>query len=353
VAAFPEKQQGQAIGTFVMLSSVGLIAGPAIGGLILNYLDWRGLFYVRIPIGIISLILTLLVIKEHKDIGRRMQLDVGGAATLLAGLSCLILFLNLGSRWGYLSIPAVGLIISAVALLGLFIFLERRVAQPVLELGLFRSRAFTLAALTNFLQMGSCSIMPVLVPFFLIGGLRLSSPTAGLLMSIIAIPPVFISPVAGWISDKIGNRIPMVVSMCFFTAALFLASRLNTESNLVHVSIVMIVFGVGMGMFMAPNQSAVINAAPRRKMATSLGVANTMRLLGQSVGAAFAGALYASQQEISRMQLTSQGTAAGLVEQLSITRGFQYVIFLAAFVSASAIVTSALIGKSKAADSDH
>jgi EmrB/QacA subfamily drug resistance transporter len=353
VGAFPEKQQGQAIGAFAMLTAVGLIAGPAVGGVILDYLDWQGIFFTRIPLGILSFILTLIIIKEQKEHGGRLQLDIGGAATLLAGLSCLILFLNLGSGWGYLAGPSLVLLIAAIVGLGFFLFLERRVAQPVLELSLFRNRAFTLASVTNFLQMSSCSILPVLIPFFLIGGLQLSSPTAGLLMSLVAIPPLFISPVTGWLSDRIGNRPPMVLAMGFFTSALFFATRLNMASTTLHIAEVMILFGIGMGMFTAPNQSAVISAAPRRKMATALGVANTMRLLGSSVGTALAGALYAHREAISRVDLTSQGTAAGLVEQLSIIHSFQYVIFLGVFVSASAIITSALIGKSQAAKTDQ
>jgi EmrB/QacA subfamily drug resistance transporter len=353
VSAFPEKQQGQAIGIFSMLTAVGLIAGPAIGGVILDYLDWRGIFYSRIPIGLISLVLALLIIKEHKEFGSRLQLDISGAAVLLVGLSCLILYLNLGSGWGYLALPALALLAAAFALLGLFGFLERRAAQPVLELGLFRNRTFTLASVTNFLQMASCSILPVLIPFYMIGGLQMSSSTAGLLMSIIAVPPLLISPLAGWISDKIGNRIPMVLSTCLFTAAMFLASYLNIESGLLQVSLMLMIFGAGMGMFNAPNQSAVINSAPRRKMATALGVANTMRLLGAGIGSAFAGALYANQQEISRLELTAQGTAADLIGPLSIVHGFQYVIFLAAFVCASTIITSALSGQSKTADAEQ
>jgi MFS family permease len=175
---------------------------------------------------------------------------------------------------------------------------------------------------------------------------------AGLVMAVIAIPPVFISPLSGWISDRIGNRIPMVVSCCFFTIAMFLISRLNTESTILHVLIAMAIFGTGMGIFNAPTQSTVINSAPRRQMSTALGVANMMRLLGSSVGAAFAGSLYAHQQDLARVKLASQGTAPGLLDQLSITQAFQYVILLAAFVSASAIITSALIGKSKPVDSN-
>jgi EmrB/QacA subfamily drug resistance transporter len=347
VASFPQEQQGRAIGMFAMLTSVGLIAGPALGGVILDYLDWQGIFYTRIPVGILTFILTLVIIKEQKEPGARLQLDIGGAVTLLAGTSCLLLFLNMGSDWGYTSVKSLGLLLAAFILLGVFLYLERRVAQPVLELRFFKNRTFTMASATNLIQMASGSMGPVLIPFFLINGLLFSTSTSGLLMALIAVPPVFISPISGWISDKIGNRIPMVFATSCFSVGLFLVSRWDIESTMLHIILVLVLFGIGMGMFMAPNQSAVISSAPRRNMATALGVSNTMRLLGASIGTAVAGTLYAYRQELYATELAEQGTAADIIGRLSAIESFQSVIFLGVFISIASIITAALVGKAK------
>jgi len=215
----------------------------------------------------------------------------------------------------------------------------------VLDLGLFRNRTFTMASVTNFIQMTAGSMGPVLIPFFLISGLLLSSSVSGMLMALIAVPPLILSPLSGWLSDRIGNRIPMVVATIFFTAALFFASRLDIASSIRDASLILLLFGVGMGIFMAPNQSAVIGAAPRTNLATSLGVSNTMRLLGSSVGMAVAGTLYAQQQLVYTAELTAGGTAPELVERLSVIESFQYVILLAAAISFVSILTAASIGK--------
>jgi EmrB/QacA subfamily drug resistance transporter len=347
VASFPQEQQGRAIGMFAMLTSVGLIAGPALGGVILDYLDWQGIFYTRIPVGILTFILTLVIIKEQKEPGARLQLDIGGAVTLLAGTSCLLLFLNMGSDWGYTSVKSLGLLLAAFILLGVFLYLERRVAQPVLELRFFKNRTFTMASATNLIQMASGSMGPVLIPFFLINGLLFSTSTSGLLMALIAVPPVFISPISGWISDKVGNRIPMVFATSCFSVGLFLVSRWDIESTMLHIILVLVLFGIGMGMFMAPNQSAVISSAPRRNMATALGVSNTMRLLGASIGTAVAGTLYAYRQELYATELAEQGTAADMIGRLSAIESFQSVIFLGVFISIASIITAALVGKAK------
>jgi EmrB/QacA subfamily drug resistance transporter len=347
VAVFPEEQQGRAIGLFAMFTSVGLIAGPALGGVIIDYLDWQGIFYTRIPVGIITLIMALMIINEQKEPGTHLQLDYGGALTLLGGTGCLLLYLNLGSDWGYLSPTSLALATVAVVFLGTFIYLERRAAQPVLDIHLFKNRTFSMAGLTTFIQMTAGSTGPVLFPFFLIGGLLLSPSTVGMLMALIAVPPVIISPISGWFSDKIGNRIPMVVATSCFTAALFFGNRMNIETSVLDVALVMTLFGLGMGMFMAPNQSAIIATVPRRNLATAMGVANTMRLLGSATGTAIAGTLYAHQQSVKAAELALQDIAPHIVERLSVIESFQYVILLAAIISFVSIVTASLIGKQK------
>ena len=353
VAVFPDEQRGRAIGILAMLVSLGLIAGPALGGLIIDHLDWQGLFYTRIPVGVISIIMAIMIIKEQKEPGAHLQLDIGGALALLGFTSCLLLYLNLGGDWGYLSINTLAFGIAAIVLLGIFIFIETKVTQPILDLRLFRSRVFTMASVTNLIQMMGGSQGPVLVPFFLIGGLLLSASTIGLLIALIAIPPVILSPISGWLSDKIGNRIPMVFATICFSAGLFLASRWDIDSKIIEISLVMVLFGTGMGIFMAPNQSAVIGAAPSRNLATALGVANAMRLLGASIGTALGGTLYASQLSASQAKLAAQNIAPDMIDRLSAVESFQFVILLATFVSIASILTAAFTGKKKSFDNNQ
>lgn len=345
VAAFPQEQQGRAIGLFAMFTSVGLIAGPALGGVIIDFLDWQGIFYTRIPVGIIALIMALMIIREQKEHGASLHLDYGGALTLLGGTGCFLLYLNLGNDWGYASPSSLALVTAAIVLLVIFLYLERRVIQPVLDLSFFKNRTFTMAGLTSFIQMTAGSAGPVLFPFFIVGGLLLSDSTSGLLMALIAVPPMLISPITGIISDRIGNRIPMVVATTCFTVALYFGSRFTIETSVVEVALVLGLFGVGMGMFMAPNQSAIISTVPRRHLATALGVANTMRLLGGATGMAIAGTLFARQQTTRAGELAMQGIAPDMIPQLAVIESFQYVTLLAAIISFISIITSFFIGK--------
>jgi EmrB/QacA subfamily drug resistance transporter len=344
VAVFPQDQQGRAIGLFTMLVAIGLIAGPALGGVLIDYLDWQGIFYTRIPIGIICLVATWLIVKEQKKVDAPLKIDLGGALTLLVGMACLLLYLNLGDDLGYGSYLSLTLIAACVISLGSFFFIEKHVSDPVLDLGLFKNRVFTMTGLTTVFQISGGAMAPILIPFFLIDGLALAPSVSGGLMALIAIPPLVFSPLSGWLSDKIGNRILMVVATICFTLALYLASRLNIDSATIDVALVLMLFGAGMGIFQAPNQSAIISAAPRASLATSMGVANTMKMLGSATGMAIAGTLYAQQQAARLADFADRGLAGGLTERLSVIGAYQSVMFLAAMISVVSILTSFFTG---------
>jgi EmrB/QacA subfamily drug resistance transporter len=347
IAAFPREEQGRAIGIFAMLMSVGLIAGPALGGFLIDVLDWQGLFYTRIPVGILSLVMAFAVIKEQKQPGVQFHLDLAGAVTLLLGTSSFVLFLNLGSGWGFLSLPALALIIAAVIFLGLFFFVERKAVQPVLDLKLFRSRVFSMASTTTCFHIMGGTMAPVLIPYFLIGGLLLSASTVGMLMALMAVPPVLLSPVSGWISDKIGVRIPMIAGTVCFSLALYLACRLGLGSGIPQIALVMLLFGVGMGVLMPPAQSAVVGSAPREEMASAMGVSNTMRLMGSAIGTAMAGSVYAYQLAINRADTTLQTGGSASIEQIAVVQSFQFVMLIAALISTVSIITAVLTGQPK------
>ena len=347
VAVFPRNHQGKAIGIFGMMMTAGLIAGPALGGLLLDALDWRGLFYTRIPIGVLSIVMAMIFIKEQKGTNVPLQLDIAGAFSLLAGTAGLLLFFNLGDGWGYLSQRSLGLLAVGVAFLALFIYLERKAPQPVLDLSFFKDRVFSAASIANFFQMFSSVAGPTLAPFLLINGMQLSSTAVGMLMALIAIPSVIISPISGWLSDKIGYRLPMVFGTLTFSVALFLLSRIDTDASIRHIALVFMVFGCGMGIFNAPNQSAIVGAVPRQYLATAMGVANTTRLLAATIGTALIGTLYSGRHLFFKTKLANMGLDPYFIEQTAAVKGFQFVLLFAAGMSLLAVLASLATGKVK------
>jgi MFS family permease len=289
----------------------------------------------------------MVFIKEQRGTNAPLKLDIGGAFSLLIGTASLLLFFNLGDGWGYLSQRSLGLLAGGVVFLALFIYLERRAPQPVLDLSFFKNRVFSAASIANFFQMFSSVAGPTLAPFLLINGLKMSSTTVGMLMALIAIPSVIISPISGWLSDRIGNRLPMVFGTLTFSVALFLLSRIEVEASIRHIALVFMLFGCGMGIFNAPNQSAIVGAVRRQYLATAMGVANTTRLLAATIGTALIGTLYSGRHLFFKTKLTNMGLDPYFIEQTAAVKGFQFVLLFAAGVSLLAVIASFGTGRAK------
>jgi hypothetical protein len=116
------------------------------------------------------------------------------------------------------------------------------------------------------------------------------------------------------------------------------------DSSVLHIAIVLLMFGFGMGIFTAPNQSAIVGAAPRRNLATAMGVANSMRLLGSSIGTAGAGALYTGRQLLNRTRLAEQGMDSELISRLAVVESFRFILLLAGLLSLASILTALFTG---------
>ena len=127
VNVFPGQHRGKAIGILSMVQSAGLVGGPALGGFIVGIFDWPAIFYIRIPVGIIGLGMALFIIKEQKKHDSHFQLDLVGAAALLIGVTVLLLYLNLGAGWRYISLQALTLLAISIFLFSYFYYLEARV----------------------------------------------------------------------------------------------------------------------------------------------------------------------------------------------------------------------------------
>lgn len=344
-AAFPDQERGKALGILGGVVSAGLLSGPVLGGFLLDTLDWRAIFYVRVPVGFIGLVMAWTLLKDQRDPSAKWTFDLGGAATLFGSLSSLLLFFNLGGRLGFTSTPALILAASTVVLLALFVVLERRAAQPILDLNLFRNRFFASGNISLGILFVAMASSTFLMPFYLIEGLGQSASQAGLLLATVSFTMLLVGPVSGWLSDKVGSRILCTVGVGLVSLALFLISRLGIESSQLDILFRLVVLGVGIGMFSSPNNSSIMGSVPRDKLSTGSAMIGTMRQIGMSVGIAIAGAIFTSRQLFHSAQVASDNLSPLTLHKLSLVGGFQDTLLLAAIVSSIAIFTSLARGK--------
>jgi len=344
-ASFPSKERGKALGIIGAVVGLGLLSGPALGGFFLDLLGWRSLFYLRLPFGVISVAMAWVLLKEQSSPKREEKFDLLGATTLFFALTCLVLAVNRGQSLGWFS-PWV-LILGVVGALLLFFFLivERKIAQPVLDLRLFWNRLFSAASTSHvFLYMSTIAVT-FLMPFYFIQGLGFNASKAGLLLATIPAISLVVSPLSGRLSDKLGTFSLCASGLTLVSVGLFLLSGLGTNASIGDIVFYLVILGVGMGLFTSPNTSAIMGSVPSERLGSASAMVGTLRHMGMSIGLAIAGSAFAASQSSHAAQLTSQGLLQNIAERLSTVSGFQDAIFGALVIAVIGLLASVLRGK--------
>ncbi len=314
---FPPERRGAAFGIWGAVAGLATIAGPTLGGLLVTAFDWRWIFFVNLPIGIAVLAVTFYLIPVLHP-GRKHRLDIPGV--ILASLALLAICYGLveGQRynWGtiasFVSIPLV--IAVGVVLLAVFLLLQKlgQDGEPLIPFALFRNRNFTLM---NWVS-GTLSIgmLGIFLPFtiYLQDALGFSALKAGLTMAPSSLVMIFIAPLLGRLTDKIGGKYILICGLTLFAVGIGWAVLVaGPRSSWQDFLPALIVAGIGMGGTFAPmTTTAMRNVEPRLAGAAS-GMLNTVRQVGSVIGTASVGALLENRLVAS---LTSQATvrSAGL-----------------------------------------
>jgi EmrB/QacA subfamily drug resistance transporter len=339
-AVFPGQERGKAMGILEAVASAGVLVGPVLSGFLLDTLGWRSIFYVRVPVGIIGMIIALLLLREQKTSDVSRAVDIWGAVTLFGGLSCLLLFFNLGGRVGFASPLALILISLGVILLILFLVQEKRTRQPVVDLSLFKNRPFAGGNISFCIMAFSLAAMIFLIPFYLIDGVGFSALESGLFIASASVMSLVIGPLAGWLSDKIGTGILRPIGIALICVSLIVFSHLGIESDAGDVVLAFIIFGIGIGIFNPTTQSSVMGSVPKERLGTAAAMMNTIRQIGNSTGMAVAGVIYASRQSFHLAQLARDNLDPQLLNRLSVVGGYQDTIVVATIICGIGVITT-------------
>ncbi len=290
-AAVSSTQRGRALGIQGAAQAIGLSAGPTVGGLLIGSLGWRWVFWINVPAGLLGVVLAWLVLPRTEGLRSGQAFDWWGALLLAPALTLLLLAISEGRVWGLVSPPLIGSAVLGILLLALFVARERRAAAPLVDLSLFRARAFTAGNLAGLLSFGALFGVFFLLPFALERGHGDSPLLAGLLLTAIPVALGVVAPFSGGFSDRIGARPLTVGGMLLAAGALVLLALSVQAAALAPLLLALILFGVGQGLFTAPNTSAIMGAAPARRLGVAGGLFNVTRSLGTSLGVAVATAV--------------------------------------------------------------
>ncbi len=334
--AFPPTERGRALGIGGAIVSIGIVLGPTLGGLIIENVSWHWIFFVNVPIGIVGGFMAWRYVPATHP-GGDQQFDIAGAALLFVSLLTLLLGLTNGQREGFLSPLSVGLFIVSVVSFVLFLVVEWRHPQPIIELRLFRSRMFSVNLITGFLVfvgLGST----LLIPFYLEGVLGYDVQQVGFLLAVVPISLGIVAPLSGALSDRMGSRPITVAGLAVVVIAYLSLSTLRIDSTAVDFMWRYALIGVGVGLFQSPNNSSIMGAVPRERLGIASGLLAITRSLGQTVGIAVLGATWAAFVFQAAGGTVPGGATdaapaaqvAGLDQTMLVVAGITFVAFLLA-----------------------
>jgi len=292
--AFPPSERGRALGISGTIVSIGIAVGPTLGGLIVKNLSWHWIFFVNLPIGIIGTFMVARYVPAFKPPGGQ-RFDYWGALTLCISLLSLLIALTLGQRVGFGNQAVLLLIGSWVIFLVIFISLELRIEQPMIDLRLFRNSLFSVSLATGFIIFICLSGTLILMPFYIQNVLGYDPQQTGMLMATVPVALGIIAPLSGSLSDRFGSRPITVAGLAVLTIGFLGVSSLDAGTTTLGYVLRFLPVGLGMGIFQSPNNSAIMGAAPRDRLGIASGMLAMTRTLGQTTGIATLGALWAGQ----------------------------------------------------------
>lgn len=292
--SFPPTERGKALGYIGTAVSLGVITGPVVGGILIEAFDWRSIFLVNLPVGIIGTILAIRYVPDIPPVpGQRM--DYVGAAVLSTGLLSLSLALTLGQERGFADGLILALLVAAALSFVAFVRVELTVDSPMIELRLFRQPLLSVSVISGFLVFAALAATFFLLPFYLEGVLGYTVGEVGLLLSAAPLVLGVVAPISGTLSDRLGVR-PLTLAGLFILTGVYLGFQiLGTSTQWWQYVLIAVPLGIGIGIFQSPNNSAIMGSIPREYSGVGGGLLNLTRLLGQITGIAVLGSIWATR----------------------------------------------------------
>jgi EmrB/QacA subfamily drug resistance transporter len=291
---FPARQRGQALGLQATMTYLGLTTGPALGGWLAGFYGWRSVFFINIPVGMTALLLSWVFIPADNHSERSNGFDFAGAGLFMLGLMSLLLGLNQGHAWGWLSLPILALLAGSLVALAGFVWIEAHREEPMLDMRLFSSGLFSNATFTAMLNYTCVYGVLFLTPFYLIEGRGLSAAHAGLVLTAQPLVMALIAPLSGTLSDRIGSRLPAGAGLAAMGGGVVLLAGQGQQTPIWLMAVGLGSAGLGVGFFTSPNNSALMGAAPQDRQGIASGILATARNVGMVLGIGFAGAIFTS-----------------------------------------------------------
>ncbi len=291
-SAFPSSERGKVLGLTASVAGIGLMVGPALGGILLDTLGWQAIFYVRAPVALLSLLLAARYLPTDSPSVSSGRMDFRGSVLIFLALGGMAIGVNQGDDRGWSSPEVMGLLAGGAAAMAGFVVHQLRTESPVIDLRMFSRWGFSVANGVHLFFTASTAAMTFLLPFYLVIGRSFSPTMAGLLLLSSPALQALAAPFVGRLSDRLGPRVLTPLGLGSSATGLFLVSTLTVDSPATMIVGYFLVVGAGTALFATPNQSSILGAAPHGRLGTVSALISTTRNIGLIAGLATAEAIF-------------------------------------------------------------
>ena len=335
--SFPGPTRGRAMGTIGMVVSLGALAGPALGGLLMGLWGWPALFFLNLPIGLLGAALSHVVLPDDKR--KTLEpFDLSGALIYAVGMVSLLLAAGHGGQWGWSSPAALGAYVLAGCALAVFLRRQARAESPLVDLSLFRIKPLALGNLASLLCFMALFANIILLPFLLTDVAGMTAADTGLVLAMHPLVMVVAAPLAGLASERAPAPLLTAGGLVVLACALYSQTFLGPHPAFWRAALGQAGVGLGAGIFMAPNNSAVLGSAPRAKSGVAGSLMALVRNLGMVCGVALATAVFEHFRQAAVL--------AGQNGNSAFLSGFGAALTVAAGLALAAAVFSGIRGAS-------
>jgi EmrB/QacA subfamily drug resistance transporter len=291
---FPPEERGKYGGLMATVFGVSTLIGPTLGGYLTDYLSWRWCFFVTIPIGVIIILLFIFFFPQFRTSHVRHKVDYIGAMVMILAITPLVLALTWGGvEYAWLSPAILGLFGFSVVMFVVFVSIERRAEEPIIPLGLFKSRVVVVSSIVAFFMGAAFFPAVTFVPLYFQGVLGTSATQSGSFLTPMMLSTAVGSLICGQLLSRAGGhyRLQGTIGFIFMAVGFFLLSRMTTETSYASAILNIIVVGVGSGILMPIHTIAVQNTVPYSVMGAATSLITLLRPLGGVFGLAVVGSV--------------------------------------------------------------
>jgi len=335
-----QKTRSQALGIWSASMAASSVLGPLVGGPLIDLYSWRMLFYINLPVGILGIFMVLFYLPNDKG-KEKKGFDIYGAITLAVALSSLVLVLEKGREWGWMSAISVLSYLLVLVFCFVFVQIEKKHPSPMIDLKFFKNKTFVGALIVSFVSFGGMMGAMFLLPVFAQTYLGYNATETGFLFLPMALTMMVAAPIGAKLSQKIPIRYCVSFGMFLTALGIYLFTGLDPKTTYAELVLPLMTLAVGMGFGMAPLTNAVASSVPAHEVGIASAVLNLTRNIAGAVAIALLGTLLVNATESNVLSVgvntvINDSAYAAVVPALVILKA-QILAYREVFLAASAV----------------